>query len=370
MNQIKKAYAWGFLINCYLIFLIFLNVKYLMLTFLQINLKVDFSDSSRLKISLIIPVYNKASYLSRSLSSLNKMKQSFIEFICVDDHSSDNSLAILLKFAENNSNFRIVHHYSNKGTAEARFSGIHNARSNYIMFLDPDDQLIAEKIKDLYLEALKTKADVLVFRADSYWIPKSKSSSITSTRKFIKNLTPCIKSFYSNYEVYPTVIKQEYAIALWFKIYKKDILIKAMNLSFWFFHGKKLTKGQDLLFNCFIYRFVSRYICTHIPAYIYFQNLKNNSDSNIYHSLEQRQMNLHYVNSVCSFLSTYLLSNTTISSYHLFQQFYKSFPNSSYYYNQIPNITSNFPGNSSFCKSSNVHISVYNYKDFCVFSIK
>ena len=61
-------------------------------------------------ISIIMPVYNTEEYLDECLQSiLNQTYQKF-EVICVNDGSSDNSLKILEKYAQNDTRFKIINH--------------------------------------------------------------------------------------------------------------------------------------------------------------------------------------------------------------------------------------------------------------------
>lgn len=94
--------------------------------------------------SVIIPSYNRAHIVSRAiLSVLNQTYQDF-EIIIVDDGSTDNTERVVSNFHD----FRIryIHHEVNRGASAARNSGIWAARSEYIGFLDSDDEWLTEKL--------------------------------------------------------------------------------------------------------------------------------------------------------------------------------------------------------------------------------
>ena len=92
-----------------------------------------------MKISLIIPVYNEAPFLKRCLDSVKNQSKAFDEVIVIDDASSDNSLEIINEYADA---FQIYHLSKNRGVSYTRNFGIDKASSEYITFLDSDDELL------------------------------------------------------------------------------------------------------------------------------------------------------------------------------------------------------------------------------------
>ncbi|WP_339663390.1 glycosyltransferase family A protein [Croceibacter atlanticus] len=86
--------------------------------------------------SVIIPLFNKAEYVERTLNSV--LLQSFDDFevIIVNDGSTDNSLKIAESFTDDRI---VIYSKDNKGVSTARNYGVTKANSNYIAFLDADD---------------------------------------------------------------------------------------------------------------------------------------------------------------------------------------------------------------------------------------
>jgi len=94
--------------------------------------------------SVIIPSYNRAHIVSQAiLSVLNQTYQDF-EIIIVDDGSTDNTERVVNNF--NDLRIRYIRHELNRGASAARNSGIWAARSEYIGFLDSDDEWLTEKL--------------------------------------------------------------------------------------------------------------------------------------------------------------------------------------------------------------------------------
>src|SRR3989344_260066 len=106
-------------------------------------------------VSIIIPAYNAQQYLREAVRSAQKQTYPNIEIIIVDDASTDATVSIADKLAKINSHIRVIHHKKNKFRSGALNTGIHNARGDYISFLDADDMYMPEKTAEqvAYLEA-------------------------------------------------------------------------------------------------------------------------------------------------------------------------------------------------------------------------
>lgn len=91
------------------------------------------------KVSVVIPNYNNALYLSKCLESLIGQTLKKIEIIIVDDNSQDDSREIITAYMRNDSRIKMVSHSLNLGTHMSRKSGVFVASGDYVMFLDPDD---------------------------------------------------------------------------------------------------------------------------------------------------------------------------------------------------------------------------------------
>lgn len=109
------------------------------------------------KISIIIPVYNMEDYLYDCLNSVVNQTLKDIEFICVDDGSTDSSLSILHEYAYNDSRV-IILTQENQGAGVARNTGLDIATGEYIAFMDPDDFYNdTTTLFDLYQATIKSK---------------------------------------------------------------------------------------------------------------------------------------------------------------------------------------------------------------------
>ena len=89
-------------------------------------------------LSLVMPVYNVASYLERCLESLAAQDLDGMEIVIVDDGSTDECQAILARYAAQHPEMRVIHQ-ENGGLSAARNTGLDHIHGEYIAFVDSDD---------------------------------------------------------------------------------------------------------------------------------------------------------------------------------------------------------------------------------------
>ncbi len=121
-----------------------------------------------IKISIIIPVYNVEDYLRQCLDSVVNQTLKDIEIICINDGSTDGSLAILNEYASKDSRILVVDK-KNEGVSVARNRGLEVARGEYVQFVDGDDWLALDCCEAAYNEAHSKNADLLMFGACTHY---------------------------------------------------------------------------------------------------------------------------------------------------------------------------------------------------------
>lgn len=94
-------------------------------------------------LSVIVPVYNAGSFLSRCLDSLLRQTYPHLEIICVNDGSTDASAVILDEYAAKDSRVKVIHQ-GNAGVSVARNQGLDVASGEFVTFVDADDWLEAD----------------------------------------------------------------------------------------------------------------------------------------------------------------------------------------------------------------------------------
>ena len=113
------------------------------------------------KVSVIIPVYNIASYLPQCLDSLKAQTLAEIEVLCIDDTSADGSAQIVLQYAQQDPRFRLIQQ-EHLGVSAARNLGIAQSCGQYIAFIDGDDWAEPDMLEQLYTQAEQTASDVVI----------------------------------------------------------------------------------------------------------------------------------------------------------------------------------------------------------------
>lgn len=117
------------------------------------------NKSEKMLISVIIPVYNVENYLRRCLDSVLNQTYKNLEIILVDDGSTDGSAAICDEYLLKDNRIKVFHK-ENGGQSSARNFALDIMQGEYICFIDADDLIHIDMIKDLYDCAVSNDADM------------------------------------------------------------------------------------------------------------------------------------------------------------------------------------------------------------------
>ncbi|WP_342432776.1 glycosyltransferase family 2 protein [Neobacillus sp. FSL H8-0543] len=205
------------------------------------------------KVSVIMPVYNSASYLRRSIESVINQSYRNLELIIVDDCSTDNSLEIILQFADVDTRIKVYQNNNNIGPGETRNIGIKNSTGEFIQFIDADDCYDINMIEEMYNNIILTNSDVIICDYDKIIDDDQKRTYSISNLKN-KNVKKHNKNNYD--EMLIKLYDANLLFDVWNKIYRVDI-IKNNNLFF-----PRLSLGEDALFN------FSYFQCSNSISYI------------------------------------------------------------------------------------------------------
>lgn len=137
-------------------------------------------------VSVVVPVYKVEKYLDRCLDSLCRQSLHDIEIILVDDASPDRCGDICEKYALKDTRFKVIHHPENRGLSAARNTGIANATSDYLMFVDSDDYVHEDFCKLPYECAIKKHVDLVLFNL--FKIKQQKIINLPESKRTIVNL--------------------------------------------------------------------------------------------------------------------------------------------------------------------------------------
>lgn len=119
-----------------------------------------------MKVSIIIPVYNSEDYIHRCVHSICNQSYKNIEIILINDGSKDKSGIICDDFAKKDKRVNVVHQ-ENKGVSSARNNGLKLATGEFICFVDSDDKVLEDYIKNLIEDYYKSDNTDLVFQGNT-----------------------------------------------------------------------------------------------------------------------------------------------------------------------------------------------------------
>ena len=180
-----------------------------------------------MKISVVIPVYNKAEYLAECLENILQQDFEDFEAICVDDGSTDNSGAICDEWARKDGRIRVIH-TANGGVTAARRNGVEVASGKYIVFVDADDKLMPEALTTLHQAIETSGADEVIgtfCTQEGVFSPVVHEGLQPDTDGMIRAIVTGKKRF----------------PILWAVIFRKEILEGCLGIS------REIIEGEDLM---------------------------------------------------------------------------------------------------------------------------
>lgn len=192
-----------------------------------------------MKVTVIVPVYNSQNHLRQCLDSIASQSLRDIEVICVDDGSTDSSLAILEEYAKRDERFHILTQaHSNAGIA--RNLALAKAQGDYVIFWDSDDFFEPEALKKMHDRAEQCHADVCVCGIRKY---------NEETGESVSSPTALIMSMIDGHEVFNRLTNEKYifnftVIKCINKLVRRQFMLEN-SLSF-----DTIRYGEDVMFTC------------------------------------------------------------------------------------------------------------------------
>lgn len=156
-------------------------------------------QDKKMKVSIIIPVYNVELFLSECVTSILQQTYKDFEVILVDDGSTDSSATICDSFALSDNRIRVIHK-KNGGLSDARNVGLNEAKGEFVIFVDSDDFWAGvNSLENLIVEYEQTPdCDFIGFNY-SYYMDSSKQvikrpsyNSLLSIEKSSQNTIPLL----------------------------------------------------------------------------------------------------------------------------------------------------------------------------------
>ena len=215
--------------------------------------------SNDIELSVILPVYNVGKFLRKCLDSITAWDAPYVEFLLVNDGSTDNSVEIINEYSKKDSRVKLINK-KNGGCASARNAGLDNATGRYVGFVDPDDFVDETMFKKLLTRAIDGNVDIVWCGFNEYY---EQTGNVAPANDI--DYTPYLEPIYEK-----SIIKEFIAIrkiAIWRGIYKREMLINN-NIRF----HEELRRFDDLPFKVETFA-VAKSICA-INEWLYYYRLE------------------------------------------------------------------------------------------------
>lgn len=208
-------------------------------------------------VSIVIPVYNVEKYIEKCVKSLCMQTYENIEIILVDDGSSDSSGELCDELSKTDTRITVIHK-KNNGVSSARNAGLDKATGDYVTFVDGDDFVAENFIKNMYDSLSEANADISTCSHK-----RIELNSFENTVKFINNSVhlPVIKTGVES--LIDMFYGKTCSASSGSKLYSRKIF---ENLRF-----QDLVMGEDTLFVYNAFMKANKVIHTDMPLYYYVQ---------------------------------------------------------------------------------------------------
>ena len=179
-------------------------------------------------VSIIMPCYNDAAYISDSINSIISQTYQNWELIIVDDFSMDNSKEVIRNFMDKDSRVQLIESDSNIGSGPSRNKGIKASKGQYIAFLDSDDLWDDNKL-DLQINFMKRNNIAFSFTSYRVMYGDKLSSTIIPIKDSVTysdllkiNYIGCLTVVYDlkilNKKYFMPDLKRQQDLGLWLSI--------------------------------------------------------------------------------------------------------------------------------------------------------
>ena len=222
-------------------------------------------------ISIIVPVYNAATYIPRLVETLSKQPVDDYEILFTNDRSPDDSGKVIRKLAAGDRRIKYFEHAENRGQGAARNTGLENATGQYVMYVDADDSFAPDYIEKMIAAIEKDHADVAV--CNSVW-----QFPLLNEKK---------NMFFSEPDTEYRLLSGNETLRRYFNIYESDMWIpvepwgKIVRRSF---IEQNSIRHKETLFEDVVMTFNEVALaqkCAFIGDYLYYYNNKNENAATV-----------------------------------------------------------------------------------------
>lgn len=206
------------------------------------------------KVTVIITIYNRERFIADCARSLFGQTLDDVEFLFVDDASTDNSVSVLeeviAEYPTRKEMIHVLQMEQNGGRAVARQTGINHATGEYVIHVDSDDWVDTDMLELLYTKAKETDADIVGCNITHEYKTYQKIFRQTYYETMDDNIRGLL-----NGKIFPSLCTS----------LTRTSLIKENHIIF----PQGIDTGEDLLFNLQLYLHANKVIGIDAPSYHY-----------------------------------------------------------------------------------------------------
>lgn len=227
------------------------------------------------KLSLLSVIFNEDKYLNLSIGQALTVQQPDLEFVFLDDASIDDTPKYLYSKLLQDNRIKFLRHFYNQGRGYARYHAFKYSSGAHIMSLDADDFMDPSRIWDIYLKAVKSDADIFDFQANVVKYDNVTHRFKTIVRRFYQSR--CLNTRDPNI-IHRVFRRRYYLPAVWKKVFKRELIEKAFQMSMPFIKGTRFNAGEDTYLDSFLYLYSKKLGCTKRILYYYTGSSISSSD--------------------------------------------------------------------------------------------
>ena len=191
-------------------------------------------------VSIVVPAYNVEKYINNCINSVIAQTHSEIEVLVVNDASTDRTLDEVSELVKKDARVRVIDLENNVGVHAARAKGIHEAKGQFIGFVDGDDNVAPEMVEVLLNSAIANNAEISICGA----------VRVSESGEKLGNKVRFTRSLVQNSNILEDFCSLRFGSGvLWNKLYKAGLIKK---------HGeiildRKVDASEDYIVNvgCF-----------------------------------------------------------------------------------------------------------------------
>lgn len=206
------------------------------------------------KVSVIVTVYNREKYLEECVRSLFEQTLDNVEYVFIDDASTDQSVSVLRRLLDDyplrKSMTNMICQKTNGGRAVARQIGIDHVTGEYVIHVDSDDWVDLDMMELLYNRAKETDADIVGCNVTHEY----RNSKRIFRQSYSNDMDENIRNLL-NGQLFPSLCTS----------LTRTSLIKDNHITF----PQGLDTGEDLLFNLHLYLHAYKVVGIDNPSYHY-----------------------------------------------------------------------------------------------------